>query len=89
MNNYDKTSKYNTLPSISYDTWMDMFHETIIIYSLYNELLTAISQHYSQIAAMNNNLFQIRINREDPIISTEYHEIVYDPMCGIWRYVQG
>jgi len=85
LNNYDATSKYNILPSVAYDDWIDMFHETIVIYSSYNRMLTALLNHYHNIAAINNNLFEIRINRVDPIVSTEYRQIQYDPMFKNWR----
>jgi len=85
LNNYDKNSKYDTMPSVSYNDWIDMFHETIVIYSSYNRLLTAILNHYHKIAALNNNLFEIRLNRIDPVISTEYREVQYDPMFRMWR----
>jgi hypothetical protein len=85
LNNFDRQSKYNTLPSVSYDDWINMFHETILIYSLYNGLLTAIAKHYHHIAAINDNLFEVRINREDPVASTEYREVKYDPIFHYWR----
>jgi hypothetical protein len=85
LNNYDRNSKYNTIPSIAYDDWINMFHETIIIYSSYNRILIALSNHYHNIAAMNNNLFEIRINRIDPVKSTEYRQVQYDPIFKDWR----
>lgn len=85
LNNYDKSSKYNTLPSVQYNDWIDMFHETIVIYSSYNRMLTALLNHYHNIAAMNDNLFEIRINRIDPVITTEYREVNYDPIFKVWR----
>ena len=84
LNNY-KSSKYNTLPSVAYNDWIDMFHETIVIYSSYNRMLTALMNHYHNIAAINNNLFEVRINRVDPVVDTVYRQIEYEPMFKCWR----
>ncbi|TSJ39654.1 hypothetical protein FO440_18100 [Mucilaginibacter corticis] len=85
LNNYKKGSDYNNLPSISFDKWTEVFHETIILHFLYNKLLAKVLNIYDQIASQNNNFFQIRINREDPIISTEYRQVKYDPIFKYWR----
>lgn len=85
LNNYKKGSRYDNIPSISFDKWIDIFHETIVLHSLYNKLLSKVLNIYEQIALQTNNLYEIRINREDPIISTEYRDIEYDPIFKYWR----
>lgn len=88
LNNYKKNDKYNPLPSISYDHWIDMFHETIAIYCWYVHLLNDLGVHYHNIAKMNNNRFRIRINRKDPIEEVQYCVIVYDPDRRTWSWEQ-
>jgi len=52
LNNFVKEDPAAQLRSLSFDEWIDIFHETIIIYSLYNELLTQI---------MNTALFPLKM----------------------------
>jgi len=85
LNNFDKENKYNLLPSISFDKWTDIFHETIALHSLYNKMLANVLEIYGRIALRNNNCFEVRINREDPFVSTVYRRIQFDPRTGYWR----
>jgi hypothetical protein len=88
LNNYRKNDKYNSLRSISYDRWIDMFHESITIYCWYVRVLNDLGEHYDNIAKMNNNRFRIRINRKDPIEGVQYCVIVYNPDLRIWSWEQ-
>ena len=85
LNNFVKEDPAAQLRSLSFDEWIDIFHETIIIYSLYNELLTKINNEYAHISKQNGNWFEVRVNMEEPDINAIYRRVEYDSVSGMWR----
>lgn len=85
LNNYVKDDMSAQLRGIPFNQWIDIFHETIIIYSLYNELLTRILNEYAHLSAQNGNAFEIRINIELPEKKTVYRKVEYDSDYKYWR----
>lgn len=85
LNNYVKEDVHAQIRSVSFDEWVNIFHETIIIYSVYNELLTTILKEYGTISMQNNNTFEIRVNKVLPQKETLYRAVEYDPHFRLWR----
>jgi len=85
LNNFVKEDLSSQLKGIPFNQWIDIFHETIIIYSLYNELLTRVLNEYGHLSMQNGNIFEIRVNMKLPEKKTVYRRIEYDPHYKLWR----
>lgn len=86
LNNYDKNDPYSQIRSISLKEWTEIFHETIAIYTLYNEFISCTNRNYGVIALMNNGIFPIRINRKDPVIEEQYLPLYYREIFEDWGW---
>lgn len=86
LNNYDKNDLYSQIKSISLEEWTEIFHETIAIYTLYNEFISSTNRNYGIIALINNGIFRIRINRKEPIIEEQYLPLYYREIFEDWGW---
>jgi hypothetical protein len=77
LNNYVKEDPYAPLHGLTFDEWVDIFHSTMIIYSEYIGLFEEVNKVYGKNAKLHNNIIQVRINREDPSVFTEYWYLLY------------
>jgi len=84
LNNYIKNDAAAQLKVVSFDRWIDIFHETIIIHSLYHEFLTATLNHYENLSILNNHSYEVRVNMLFPRKETKYWKVGYDPHFKIW-----
>lgn len=65
LNNYNRKDK-TSIPSISFDDWRDIFHETLAFYKLYLDLMDRINDYYFEKAKHVRYKAEIRINRKYP-----------------------
>lgn len=86
LNNYVKEDQYSQLRVQSFEEWVDRFHETLVIYTLYNELLDTINNNYGEIASQMGDVLTIRITRKDPIDEVEYRNIYYRSFFKDWGW---
>lgn len=85
-NNYIKNDPASQIQALSFEEWTDMFHDTMVIYNQLIRFSHLIDDIYSKAAADNNLLFEIRLNRLDPIKKTEYYLLKYRPEFNDWRW---
>ncbi len=91
LNNYVKKDPASQLHELKFDEWIEMFHNTMIIYNEQIGLFKKIRKMYSEIAKHHNNLIQVRINRKDPEEKTEYCFLKYQqltPEFGRWSWAK-
>lgn len=65
LNNYDKNDPGSTLHSVSFDEWVDMFHNTLNIHNQLIWLSKTVNEHYAKIANENDNKVLVRITEKD------------------------
>jgi len=85
-NNYIKKDKASQLHSISFDEWIDMFHDTMVLYNQIIRCFNNVDLLYAKVAAENKLLMEIRINRKDPSEKTEYHLLKYRQEWKDWKW---
>lgn len=86
LNNKIESDPFSQLEVLSFNEWIDIFHDTLIIYTQTVRLLTMTEMMYGK-AAVNKELLQeIRINRKDPVEEQEYRLLKYRPQFGDWYW---
>lgn len=78
-NNYKEGDPSSTIQSLGFDEWIQMFHDTMIIYNEYIRFFNDVNQYYAKIAQENKGLIEIQINRSFPTVKTEYLDMKYRP----------
>lgn len=84
--NYDRNDPHSQMQSISFDDWVDRFHETLMIYSCYDKLMKPININYGKMALYNNKTVEIRVNRMNPIKETQYLHLFYREHFEDWGW---
>jgi hypothetical protein len=59
--NYIESDPNSQLRSIPFDSWIDIFHSTLVLHNSYVEMNNLINQRYGKIAMENDNTLSIRI----------------------------
>jgi hypothetical protein len=86
LNNHIKADPAAQTEVLTFNDWIDMFHDTMIIYNQLTRLSILIDKFYSEAAKKNDLLFEIRINRKDPEEKTVYSLLKYRPEWNDWRF---
>ena len=86
LNNYIKEDKASQLHSLKFDEWIDMFHDTMVLYNQTIRLFNKADQLYDSFAKANNLLVEVRINKLDPEEKTEYQILKYRPELKDWGW---
>lgn len=71
---------------LSFDEWVDMFHDTIVIYNQLIGFTNKIDNLYSKTTNHNDVLFEVRLNRIDALENTGYYLLKYKPAVNDWRF---
>lgn len=86
LNNYIQEDAYCRLRVQSFEEWIDRFHETLVVYKLYHEILARINNNYGVVAGQIENKVSIRIIRKDPKNVTEYRYIYFRNSFKDWGW---
>jgi hypothetical protein len=86
--NYIKNDPASQIEVLPFDEWIDIFHDTMVIYNQLIRFSHLIDNIYSKAAKDNNLLFQVRLNRTDPTEKTEYYLLKYRPEFNDWGFNQ-
>ena len=65
LNNYIKDDPHSQLNSISFDDWIEIFHNTLILHNQYLKLNNRINDFYGEIALKNNNIVPILVTEKN------------------------
>ena len=79
LNNYKKEDKFSQLKAIKFNEWIDLFHETLVIYNEYVRLLNRIHSYYSEIAKTKDNQIEVKIGMEVPCRKDKFIKVEYRP----------
>lgn len=83
-NNYIKSDPASQLKAVSFDQWIDIFHNTIMLQNELIGLSNKIWKHYSDLALANNNLNEIRVTKADG--TTELRNAYYRSDYKVWAW---
>lgn len=84
LNNFIKDDQHSQLSSISFDEWINIFHNTIIFHNEYLRMNNLINELYAKLALENGNTMEILITEAD---GTQYPAYVeYRPQWKDWKY---
>ena len=87
LNNFVKEDKAAQLHGYTFDKWIDLFHHTMIIFNEQIRFFENVRRVYKETAKANGNKIQIRINRKDPVESTEYRFLKLTEFNeNVWRW---
>lgn len=65
LNNYIKDDPHSQLISISFDDWIEIFHNTLILHNQYLKLNNRINDFYGEIALKSNNIVPILVTEKN------------------------
>ncbi len=86
LNNYIEEDQYSQIEVVSFDEWVDIFHDTIVLYTQQTRLLNMIQEFYSHLATQNDLLMEVRVTRTDPEPRTEYHLLKHRLQWKDWYW---
>lgn len=84
--NYVKEDQHAQLKSLPFDTWIDIFHSTLVLYNEYIRINNVINERYAEIAMRNNNTMEILVTEKDGKQYPMYVE--YIPQRKGWGFKQ-
>ena len=74
------------MKGLDFDNWIDIFHNTMVLYNEYIRMNKLINEHYAQIAFENGNTMEISVTEKDGKTYPLYLE--YRPEWKYWKYKQ-
>jgi len=86
LNNYIKKDPASQIEVISFDEWIDIFHDTIVFYTQTQRLIGLVDEYYNHLASQTGQIMEVRINRLDPSPSVEYHLLKHRPGINDWYW---
>ncbi len=72
--------KVGYVGGISFDEWIDIFHETIVIFTLYNRFFNNVKEHYYQLTKPVRLEQEVRVQRLYPTYHG-YPIVLYSREC--------
>ncbi len=87
LNNYLKNDPASQLEVISFDNWIDIFHDTMAIYNQLIGFSNRIDSHYSDLIKNPNDTVTVRLNRKDPVEREEFIKLGYREFYNDWHPV--
>ncbi len=83
----NNAEKKDDIEVVSFDNWIDIFHQTLELYNQYIRLTIRIHNHYVKIASKNNNILEIQVTE---LSGKEYPKYVeYRPVFNDWKFYSG
>jgi len=86
LNNYIENDPHSQIKTISFDEWIDIFHNTLVLYNEYIRMKNIIHKKYADIAIENGNTINIQITEKKGTWYTL--PLKYRKECNDWRYKQ-
>lgn len=84
LNNFVKGDSYSQIKVVTFNEWVDIFHQTLGLYNQYIRLNNLIQNHYKEIAERNNNKVEILVTEENGKVYPTY--LSYDFRIKRWFY---
>ena len=84
FNNYVETNS-DSLSHLTFDEWIDLFHETLVFYTLYHEFFIRVNDIYYDASQEYEGTVEIRISRLYPIEEVQYRLLYTRPYFKDWN----
>lgn len=85
LNNFVGGDKSAQLHRITFDKWIEQFHDTLAIYNGYFQMLALIQDIYSNMAK-TRKITQVRLIEEQTINQETFHGLEYRKGWGDWKW---
>ncbi|SDM62469.1 hypothetical protein SAMN05421813_11757 [Daejeonella rubra] len=86
LNNKIEGDAAHPLRNISFDEWVDIFHETIVIYSQLQRIMLEVNINYAHMSMEFDKQIEVRINRKDPLEEVQYLNLHYRSAFHDWGW---
>ena len=86
LNNYIEEDQYSQIQVVSFNEWVNIIHDTLIIYTQQTRLLNIIDKFYSNLSMKTDLTMEVKVNRTDPINVIEYHLLKHRPQWNDWYW---
>lgn len=84
LNNYVADDPYNQLKALTFDEWIDRFHETLVLYTIYRDFFKLVNGNFGKVAMMQGRQVDIRISRMFPEEKIEYGTLHFREFFKDW-----
>ncbi len=84
LHNFSKNDPFNNRPRLTFDEWVDIFHNTIILHNSYIWLKNEINSYYAKIYRESGRPIEIRLTDNEGKESFSYVE--YVDRINDWRF---
>ena len=86
LNNFIKEDPHSQLRALSFDEWIDIFHNTLVLHNEYVRMNNLINDHFAQIAKEHGNTMEILVTEKS---AKQYPTFIeYRPEWKDWTYKQ-
>lgn len=85
-NNYIKDAPHASIRALSFNEWIDMFHNTLVLHNEYIRMNNLINDHYAKLASKHDNTMEILVTEKDGKQYPLYVE--YRPEWKDWKFKQ-
>ncbi len=85
-NNYIKDDPYASIKALSFDEWIDIFHNTIVLHNEYIRMNKFINDHYAELASKQDNKMEILVTEKEGKQYPLYIE--FRPKWNDWKFIQ-
>jgi len=86
LNNYIADDDASQIKVVSFDEWVDLMHNTLVIYSQLTRILNCAGEFYRKFQEERKGIMEIRINRKDMVPATEFRMLKYRPEWDDWYW---
>ncbi|HXI01201.1 MAG TPA: hypothetical protein VNI52_13120 [Sphingobacteriaceae bacterium] len=86
LNNQVEGDEANLLRNLTFDQWIGIFHETLVIYTQLQRLMNEVNLNYGSMALQNEGQMEVRINRTDPKKEFQYLNLYYRADWQDWGW---
>lgn len=85
-NNYIENDPHASIRTLSFDEWIHMFHNTLVLHNEYIRMNNLINDHYAELASKHDNTMEILVTEKDGKQYPLYVE--YRPEWKDWIFKQ-
>ena len=84
LNNFIENDPYSQLHALTFDEWVDLFHNTLVLHNEYINMKNTINVKYGELAMLNDNIIPILVTEKD---GKQYElPLLYRPEFNDWRF---
>ncbi|MDP2301787.1 MAG: hypothetical protein Q8N03_05110 [Ignavibacteria bacterium] len=65
LNNHIKDYPHTKIRALSFDEWIDMLHNTLVLHNEYIRMNNLINDHYAELASKHDNTMEILVTEKD------------------------